>query len=91
VTSSRWDRIRHGWRRFLELYEEAAIAPYRSAVARERRDAEDLFLLLCFSDLMGIPNPVSYYTLELLPQMLDRFHQWHLRQGMERSPLEGFR
>ena len=91
MRSSRWERIRHGWRRFLELYREAAIAPYRSAVARARRDSEGLFLLLCFSDLMGIPNPVSYYTLELMPQMLERFHQWHLRQGMERSPLEGFR
>ena len=58
---------------------------------RERRDQEDLFLLLCFSDMLGIPNPVNYYTLELLPHVMERFHQWHLRQGMERSPLEGFR
>jgi hypothetical protein len=89
-TESWWSRFRARWRRFAELYREFATARYRSAVARERRDAEDLFLLLCFSDMMGIPNPVSYYTLELLPEMLERFHQWHLRQGMERSPLEGF-
>ena len=24
------------------------------------------------------------------PAMMERFHRWHLRQGMERSPLEGF-
>ena len=86
-----WPRVREGWRRFNAFYDELFLAPYRSAVARERRDREDLFLLLCFSDMLGIPNPVNYYTLELLPHVMERFHQWHLRQGMERSPLEGFR
>ena len=84
-------RLRAAWRAFNEFYDELFYAPWRSAVARERRRQEDLFLLLCFSDLLGIPNPASYYTLELLPAMLERFHEWHLRQGMERSPLEGFR
>ena len=36
-------------------------------------------------------NPASYYTLELLPLFYERFHEWHVRMGMERSPLEGFR
>lgn len=84
-------RLAAGWRRFNTFYDELFLSRYRSLAARQRRDQEDLFLLLCFSDLLGIPNPVSYYTLELMPAMIERFHQWHLRQGMERSPLEGFR
>lgn len=84
------ERLRSGWRRFTRFYDEMFFAPYRAAVGRERRDAEDLFLLLAFSDMLGIPNPVSYYTLELLPYMYKRFHQWHLRQGMDRSPVAGF-
>lgn len=48
-------------------------------------------MLLCFCDMMGIPNPVSDMTLELYPHMLERFHEWHQRQGMPRSPLDGFR
>lgn len=83
-------RLRGGWRRFTRFYNEMFFAPYRAAIGRERRDAEDLFLLLAFSDMLGIPNPVSYYTLELLPYMYERFHQWHVRQGLDRSPLEGF-
>lgn len=84
-------RLAARWRRFNELYDELFLSRYRSLAARQCRDQEDLFLLLCFSDLLGIPNPMSYYTLELMPAMIERFHQWHLRQGMERSPLEGFR
>jgi len=86
-----FERMYRGWRSFNRWYDGMFFAPYRSAVARERRDREELFLLMCFSDLLGIPNPVSYYTLELLPTMLGRFHEWHKRQGIERSPLEGFR
>lgn len=74
-----------------ELLEEFYRAPHRAAVARARRDEEDLFMLLVFAEVMGVPNPVSYYTLELLPVMYDRFHEWHLRMGMEHSPLDGFR
>ncbi len=84
-------RLAEGWRRFNDFYDELFFSRYRSLAARRLRDQEDLFLLLCFSDLLGIPNPVSYYTLELLPAMMERFHEWHLRQGMERSPLEDFR
>ncbi len=48
-------------------------------------------MLLVFSEMMGVPNPASYYTLELLPILYDRFHEWHLRMGMEHSPLDNFR
>ncbi len=85
------DRLRNGWHAFTRFYDELFFAPYRSAVAREHRDQEELFLLLCFGDLLGIPNPVNYYTLELLPYMYQEFHQWHLRQGMEHSPLDTFK
>jgi len=64
---------------------------HRGALARERRDEDDLFMLLIFSEMMGIPNPSGYYTLELLPLIYERFHEWHLRMGMEHSPLDGFR
>lgn len=66
-------------------------APHRGAVARAKRDEDDLFMLLIFSEMLGAPNPASYYTLELQPILYERFHEWHKRMGMEKSPLEGFR
>lgn len=66
-------------------------APYRAAIARAQRDEEDLFMLLVFSETLGIPNPAGWYTLELQPLLMERFHEWHQRMGMERSPLDQFR
>ncbi|MFD1216529.1 MULTISPECIES: cory-CC-star protein [Microbulbifer] len=66
-------------------------APYRQAIARAERDEEDLFLLLVYGESLGIPNPAAFYMLELQPLLLERFHQWHKRMGMERSPLDEFR
>ena len=84
-----------GWRERLgrlgELVNEFYEVRHRGALARERRQEDDLFMLLVFSELMGIENPASYYTLELLPLFYERFHEWHLRMGMEHSPLENFR
>jgi len=64
------------------------VSPYRRSFARAQRDEDDLFMMLVFAESMGIPNPASYYTLELLPLVYDRFHEWHKRMGMERSPLD---
>ena len=80
-------KLRHAWDLLQEFYE----GRHRGALAREKREEEDLFMLLVFSDMLGIPNPASYYTLELLPVLYDRFHEWHIRMGMEKSPLDGFR
>ena len=45
-------------------------------------------MLLVMAESLGVPNPAAFYTLELLPVVYDRFHEWHQRMGMERSPLD---
>lgn len=67
---------------------EFYVAPYRAVFAKALQEEDDLFMLLVMSEALGVPNPASYYTLELLPVLYDRFHQWHTRMGMDHSPLE---
>lgn len=74
-----------------EIYEGLYVAPYRSAIHGEYLRQRDLFVLLGLSDLLGVPNPVSFYTLELVPELMEQFHEWHLRMGMEQAPEGGFR
>ncbi|WP_442946183.1 MULTISPECIES: cory-CC-star protein [unclassified Oceanobacillus] len=81
------DRVK----RIIEIYEEIIRMPHRTEIARELREEDDIFLLLLYSEMIGIPNPVYYYTLELYPYMIEKFHEWHLRMGMEKSPLSGIR
>ena len=76
---------------FRELLKEFYEAPYRGAVARAKRDEDDLFMLFVYAELLGIPNPAPDYTLELQPILLERFHEWHTRMGLEHSPLDHFR
>jgi hypothetical protein len=82
---------RERWATFGALVNEFYEGRHRGALARERREEDDLFMLLAFSEMMGIDNAASYYTLELLPLFYERFHDWHIRMGMEHSPLENFR
>ncbi|MFD2682155.1 cory-CC-star protein [Bacillus seohaeanensis] len=78
-------------KKIISLYDEIISLPHKTEIAREFRDEDDLFMLLLYSETLGIPNPVFYYTLELYPYILDKFHDWHLRMGMEHSPLDGIR
>ncbi len=84
-------RIRDTLRTFRELYEALYMTPYRSQIHREYARQRDLFLLLTTSDLLGVPNPVEFYTLELLPEAMEQFHAWHRRIGLEQPPEGGFR
>lgn len=85
------NRIVGALRRASAVATEYYNAPYRAAIARARREQDDLFMLLVFSEMMGIPNPAAWSTLELQPLLMARFHEWHTRMGMERSPLDHFR
>jgi hypothetical protein len=67
---------------------EFYVAPYRRAFARSAREEDDLFMLLVCSEGIGVPNPATAYTLELMPVMYDRYHDWHKRMGHEHSPLD---
>lgn len=79
-----------GIKAFSEALREFYQAPYRQTLARAYRDENDLFMLLVFAESLGVPNPMTYYTLELQPLLMEEFHDWHRRMGMERSPLERF-
>lgn len=84
-------RLKYLYQKASQAGAEYYNAPYRAAIARARRDEDDLFMLLVFSEMMGIPNPAGWYCMELQPLLLERFHDWHTRMGMERSPLDNFR
>lgn len=83
--------VRRRLRAAREIYEGIFIAPYRSQIYREYLRERDLFLVLGFADLLGAPHPVAFYTLELYPEVIEHFHQWHRRLGMEQPPEGGFR
>lgn len=67
---------------------EVHTGPYRQTYARARQDEDDLFMVIVMAEALGVPNPASYYTVELMPAVYDRFHEWHRRMGLDRSPLE---
>ena len=75
----------------LSGWDEALRVGHAAETQRALDEADDLFLLLCFSESMGLPNPAAWHTLELYPLLLDAFHDWHRRAGMERSPLDHIR
>lgn len=81
-------KIKHLLKQAAAFYEAVLIHPYRQTIYKSYAKEDDFFMLLCFSEFLGLPHPVSYYTLELYPYYADRFHQWHQRMGMEHSPLD---
>jgi len=75
-------------RRWLaEILHGIALSPYERALRQQTAELNDLFLLLCFMEATGLPNPATLYLFEVYPYLLDHFHQWHRRMGIEHSPV----
>lgn len=48
-------------------------------IRKEAMDELDNFMLLCYGDLLGLPIPTSYYTLEILPYIAEDLEGWEKR------------
>ena len=73
-----------------EILRGMALAGHQRQVRAEAIELQDLFLLLCFMDIMGLPNPAALYLVDIHPYLLEEFHLWHRRMGVDRSPLSSF-
>ena len=68
-----------------ELYEGAFRSSGYDIIRKEAIDTNDDLLLLLYGDLLGIPNPISYYTLELLPFLIEELEDWEIRMQNRKS------
>lgn len=80
------ERARTLWRRIDRLHTELFITKYRSALQREARLQEDAFLATLYLTAFGIDDPAAYHTLPVTGELVENFHAWHQRQGMEQFP-----
>ncbi|WP_018157423.1 cory-CC-star protein [Demetria terragena] len=79
------------WAAFQAGLDEVYAGPYRRTFARAQQEEDDLFLLVVLAEALGVPDPAAYYTAELMPAAYPQFHAWHLRMGLDRTPLEHIR
>ncbi len=86
-----WKMIGRRLKAAAEIYEGVALAPYRAEIQRRYARQRDAFLLATFSHALGVPDPTEFYTLELLPYLMEDFHEWHQRVGLDHPPVGGWR
>jgi hypothetical protein len=70
-----------------EFMHGVAFGRYEHDLRQQTAELNDLFLLLCFMEATALPNPATLYLLEVYPYLLEQFHEWHRRMGIEHSPL----
>ncbi len=64
----------------------ASVDKRMGVVRKEAFDMNDEVMLLLFGDYLGIPNPLSYYMMELLPYIAQDLNSWE-RRMMNRQML----
>jgi len=77
----------------LKMFMKAAFDMNNKATTlmkKEAMDELDNFMLLCYADLLGLPIPNSYYTLEILPYIAEDLEGWE-RRILSRKSVVGDR
>jgi hypothetical protein len=83
-----WSEQLAEYRRHLaDIMQGVALGRYEQILRQQTAELNDLFLLLCFMEAAALPNPATLYLLEVYPYLLEQFHLWHRRMGIDRSPL----
>jgi hypothetical protein len=54
-------------------------------IRKERGSIDDLFMLVVFGDLVGLPLLPPYYSVRLLPYIIPTFNNWKRRILRERD------
>jgi hypothetical protein len=55
---------------------------------KEKGSIDDLFMLVVFGDLVGLPILPPYYSIRLLPYIIPTFNTWKRRLLRERDLTE---
>ncbi len=78
-----WEKLKSALRntwKFIVLFHHGTFVDKRMAVVRkEAFDINDNLMILLFGDFLGVPNPMSYYMLELLPYVANDLEPWERR------------
>ena len=80
------ERLATLWEWVFLFFYGASCDKRMGVVRKEAYDMNDELMLLLFGDYLGIPNPVSYYMIELLPYIIQDMPGWE-RRMMNRSTL----
>ena len=57
-------------------------------IRKERGSIDDLFMLVVFGDLVGLPILPPYYSIRLLPYIIPTFNTWKRKILRERDLTE---
>jgi len=74
---------------FIKEFIKSAFSPkYNSTrvIQVEANEKMDDFIILCFGELLGLPLPSSYYSIELFPYLVQDIASWESRM-LERKEV----
>ena len=63
-----WDDLKQHVGEFLHGY---FVSEYERKLREQFVDLNDLFMLQCFMELQGLPNPAAIYLLDVYPFFLE--------------------
>lgn len=69
-------KLRRAMRMLSEILYGMTVFDWVRGLRRQRGEIEQLFMLITFGDLIGIPVLPPYYALRLLPYVVPHINRW---------------
>ena len=76
ATSLLSDRLNSCRKTLKEFFYGMTVYEMHTGFKREKNDLNNLFMLVVFGDLVGLPLLPPYYSMRLLPYIVPHIAQW---------------
>ena len=89
VNSEKFNSALKRWKKVIgEVIYGLTRHEFEIQMRKAKGDLEDLFLLMSYGDMVGLPVIPPYYTLRLLPYIVPTTQRWKTRLLRERDLTE---
>ena len=79
------EELNRVWQTIKEVFWGMFFYDMVDTLRKERAQSENLFVLIVFGDIIGVPILPPYYTLRLLPYIIPEINRWKRYMLRERD------
>ncbi|MEO0144260.1 MAG: hypothetical protein ABIL49_06110 [candidate division WOR-3 bacterium] len=67
----------------MEYLKQFIYLKFKMPIIQEYKHNEEFLILMAFLDFFGLENPIGIFSIELYPDFIEAFHNWHKRINLK--------
>jgi hypothetical protein len=67
----------------LDYLKQFLYIKFKMPIVEEYQYYEEILLIMAFIDYFGLENPIGIFSLDIYPDVIEAFHNWHQKMNLK--------